>query len=159
MELTKQSLLQSIEDLGRIYMEFMGEYYGERYVEISNPYDQKKIAVPFDFSTLKTIPFTIGLDAGAASYWSEIAAMQTLDNLLMQGKISTVEYLKRLPAGQITDKEALIATMQQEQMMMQQAQGGAAPTEGEAPEVRGGPGYGQLQRKINETGEVPKTEV
>ena len=34
--------------------------------------------------------------------------MQTLDNLLMQGKISTVEYLKRLPAGQITDKEALI---------------------------------------------------
>ena len=41
----------------------------------------------------------------------------------------------------------------------QQAQGGAAPTEGEAPEVRGGPGYGQLQRKINETGEVPKTEV
>ena len=159
MELTKQSLLQSIEDLGRIYMEFMGEYYGERYVEIPNPYDQQKIAVPFDFSTLKTIPFTIGLDAGAASYWSEIAAMQTLDNLLMQGKISTVEYLKRLPAGQITDKEALIATMQQEQMMMQQAQGGAAPTEGEAPEVRGGPGYGQLQRKINETGEVPKTEV
>lgn len=156
MELTKQSLLQSIEDLGRIYMEFMGEYYGERYVEISNPYDQQKIAVPFDFSTLKTIPFTIGLDAGAASYWSEIAAMQTLDNLLMQGKISTVEYLKRLPAGQITDKEALIATMQREQMMMQQAQGGAAPTEGEAPEVRGGPGYGQLQRKINETGEVPK---
>lgn len=156
MELTKQSLLQSIEDLGRIYMEFMGEYYGERYVEISNPYDQQKIAVPFDFSTLKPIPFTIGLDAGAASYWSEIAAMQTLDNLLMQGKISTVEYLKRLPAGQITDKEALIATMQQEQMMMQQTQGGAAPTEGEAPEVRGGPGYGQLQRKINETGEVPK---
>lgn len=159
MELTKQSLLQSIEDLGRIYMEFMGEYYGERYVEISNPYDQQKIAVPFDFSTLKTIPFTIGLDAGAASYWSEIAAMQTLDNLLMQGKISTVEYLKRLPAGQITDKEALIATMKQEQMMMQQTQGGAAPTEREASEVRGGPGYGQLQRKINETGEVPKTEV
>ena len=99
MELTKQNLLQSIEDLGRIYMEFMGEYYGERYVEISNPYDSSKLVVPFDFSILKEIPFTIGLDAGAASYWSEIAAMQTLDNLLMQGKISTVEYLKR-PHGQ-----------------------------------------------------------
>ena len=81
MELTKQNLLQSIEDLGRIYMEFMGEYYGERYVEISNPYDSSKLVVPFDFSILKEIPFTIGLDAGAASYWSEIAAMQTLDNL------------------------------------------------------------------------------
>lgn len=164
MELTKQNLLQSIEDLGRIYMEFMGEYYGERYVEISNPYDSSKLVVPFDFSILKEIPFTIGLDAGAASYWSEIAAMQTLDNLLMQGKISTVEYLKRLPAGQITDKEALIQTLQQQELAMM---GGGQPgAEGEQPvaqeenvPIRGGAGYGQLQRKINETGEVPKTEV
>lgn len=160
MELTKQSLLQSIEDLGRIYMEFMGEYYGERYVEISNPYDSSKVVVPFDFSILKSIPFTIGLDAGAASYWSEIAAMQTLDNLLMQGKISTVEYLKRLPAGQITDKEALISALQQEQQMamgqqMTAMQGGQE----DAVSIRGGGGYGELQRKINETGEVPETEA
>ena len=163
MELTKQSLLQSIEDLGRVYMEFMGEYYGERYVEISNPYDSSKIVVPFDFSILKEIPFTIGLDAGAASYWSEIAAMQTLDNLLMQGKISTVEYLKRLPAGQITDKEALIQALQQQEAAMTGGGMGmqepAASTEEEAIPIRGGAGYGQLQRKINETGEVPKTEV
>ena len=37
--------------------------------------------------------------------------MQTLDNLLMQKLIPTVEYLKRLPAGQITDREALIAVL------------------------------------------------
>lgn len=163
MELTKQNLLQSIEDLGRIYMEFMGEYYGERYVEISNPYDNSKLVVPFDFSILKEIPFTIGLDAGAASYWSEIAAMQTLDNLLMQGKISTVEYLKRLPAGQITDKEALIQALQQQERAMMGGQPGAEGeqpvTEEEAVPLRGGAGYGQLQRKLNETGEVPKTEV
>ena len=163
MELTKQNLLQSIEDLGRIYMEFMGEYYGERYVEISNPYDTSKLVVPFDFSILKEIPFTIGLDAGAASYWSEIAAMQTLDNLLMQGKISTVEYLKRLPAGQITDKEALIQALQQQERAMMGGQPGAEGeqpvTEEESVPIRGGAGYGQLQRKINETGEVPKTEV
>ena len=163
MELTKQNLLQSIEDLGRIYMEFMGEYYGERYVEISNPYDNSKLVVPFDFSILKEIPFTIGLDAGAASYWSEIAAMQTLDNLLMQGKISTVEYLKRLPAGQITDKEALIQALQQQERAMMggqpRAEGEQPVTEEETVPIRGGAGYGQLQRKINETGEVPKTEV
>ena len=162
MELTKQNLLQSIEDLGRIYMEFMGEYYGERYVEIANPYDNSKVVVPFDFSILKEIPFTIGLDAGAASYWSEIAAMQTLDNLLMQGKISTVEYLKRLPAGQITDKEALIQALQQQEMAMAGGMGGPEEAPGGAGEetapIRGGAGYGQLQRKINETGEVPKVE-
>lgn len=171
MELTKQNLLQSIEDLGRIYMEFMAEYYGTRYVEVTGPNGQGKVIVPFDFSVLKEIPFTVELDVGASSYWSEIASMQTLDNLLMQGKISTVEYLKRIPAGQITDRETLIAVLEEQERMQMAAagivppqpdgQGGDAPgaVDEAAPPVRGGPGYGALQRKINETGEVPKTEV
>lgn len=164
MEITKQNLLQSIEDLGRIYMEFMGEYYGKRIVTIRTP-DNANVPLTFDFATLKKVPCSIDLDAGASSYWSEIAAMQTLDNLLMQGKISTVEYLKRLPAGQITDRETLIQTLQQQELMAQAAQGlpvdgmtpGETATGQEAPTpVQGGGGYGILQRKINETGEVPK---
>ena len=159
MELTKQNLLQSIEDLGRIYMEFMGEYYGERYVEIRNPMDEEKVTITFDFSQLKSIPCGIDLDAGASSYWSEIASMQTLDNLLMQGKISTVEYLKRLPAGQITDRETLISVLQAAQAQQMPAAGGESVSTEEAAPVRGGSGYGQLARKINETGQVPKAEV
>ena len=168
MELTKQNLLQSIEDLGRIYMEFMAEYYGTRYVEVTGPNGQGKVIVPFDFSVLKEIPFTVELDVGASSYWSEIASMQTLDNLLMQNKISTVEYLKRIPAGQITDRETLIAVLEEQERMekamagipvpdagAQQASVPGATDEAEPP-VRGGPGYGALQRKINQTGEVPK---
>lgn len=166
MELTKQNLLQSIEDQGRIYMEFMSEYYGTRYVEVTGPDGQGKVTVAFDFSTLKSVPFSVELDVGASSYWSEIASMQTLDNLLMQGKIDTIEYLKRLPAGQITDRDTLIAVLQQEKQMqmmaagMPVAQGGSGmpPTEGDTAPVRGGPGYGTLQRKINQTGEVPKEE-
>lgn len=168
MELTKQNLLQSIEDLGRIYMEFMAGYYGNRFVEVPGLNGQGKAIVPFDFSILKEIPFTVELDVGASSYWSEIASMQTLDNLLMQGKISTVEYLKRIPAGQITDRETLIAVLE-EQERMEKAMAGipvpdggaqqtSAPgaTDEAAPPVSGGPGYGALQRKINQTGEVPK---
>ena len=160
MELTKQSLLQSIEDLGRIYIAFMGEYYGKRYVEIATPFGGEKSIIEFDFSTLKSVPCSVKLDVGASSYWSEIAEMQTLDNLLMQNKISTVEYIKRLPAGQITDKDALIAALEGQQMMNpQMQQGGAGLTEdvtGQTPPLRGGAGYGELQRKINETGEVPE---
>lgn len=169
MELTKQNLLQSIEDLGRIYMEFMGEYYGERYVEIPNPYDQSKVVIPFDFATLQMVHFSVDLDVGASSYWSEIASMQTLDNLLMQGKIDTVEYLKRLPAGQITDKETLIAALERDKQMQLQmmgmqtgaaaggeAGGGAAQGGDASLPVRGGSGYGTLQRKINETGMIPR---
>ena len=166
MELTKQNLLQSIEDLGRIYMEFMGEYLGQRYVESPNPYDQSKVVIPFDFSLLKRIHFSVDLDVGASSYWSEIASMQTLDNLLMQGKIDTVEYLKRLPAGQITDKETLIAALERDKQMQMQlmglgstaeAQGGSGGSTAPAASlpVRGGPGYGTLQRQINETGMIP----
>ena len=168
MELTKQNLLQSIEDLGRIYMEFMSEYYGNRFVEVPGPNGQGKVIVPFDFSILKEIPFTVELDVGASSYWSEIASMQTLDNLLMQGKISTVEYLKRIPAGQITDRETLIAVLEEQERMEKAMAGIPVPDAGSQqtsvpgatdeaePPVRGGPGYGALQRKINETGEVPK---
>ena len=173
MELTKQTLLQAIEDQGRIYMQFMAEYYGERYIEI--PLDNtRKVPALFDFSSLKNYFFTVDLDVGASSYWSEIASMQTLDNLLMQGKISTVEYLKRLPAGQITDRDTLIAVLeadQQRQMQMAMAQAGipsrgeggqapsapaSSPNGEEAPPLRGGPGYSSLQRIINHTGEVPQ---
>lgn len=106
MELTRQNLLQSIEDLGRITMDFMGEYYHVRPVEIDG------VVVDLDFSVLKDVPCGVKLDVGASSYWSEIASMQTLDNLLLQGKISTVEYLKRLPEGQISDKQALIDALE-----------------------------------------------
>ena len=164
MELTKQTLLQCIEDLGRIYMEFMGEYYGERYIEINiNP--TMKMPALFDFEALKDLYFTVELDVGASSYWSEIASMQTLDNLLMQDKIDTIEYLKRLPAGQITDRETLIAVLEANRQQRMAAQMGAmgvpvsghapGPTDGAQPPLRGGPGYGALQRAINQTGEIP----
>lgn len=151
MELTKQNLLRSVEDLGRIYMEFMGEYYGKRFVQIANPYDTDKLVISFDFSILKKLPFQIKLDVGNSSYWSEIASQQTLDNLLMQGKISTVDYLKRLPAGSISDREALIKAMQPGEM----GTPGMAPAETEEVPLVGGRGNHELQRKINQTGEVP----
>jgi hypothetical protein len=161
MELTKQNLLQSVETLGRIYMAFMAEYYGNRFVEIDVPAEMGggKAVVSIDFEMLKKIPCGIDLDAGASAYWSEIANMQTLDNLLMQGKIPTSEYLRRLPNGQISDREKLIAIVEAaERGQVMSADPAAIPgvtEEGEAL-LRGGAGYGALQRKINETGEVPQ---
>lgn len=168
MELTKQNLLQCIEDLGRIYMAFEGEYYGNRFVEIELKEYQGRETIQFDFSTLKAIPCGIDLDAGASSYWSEIANMQTLDNLLMQGKIPTSEYLRRLPSGQITDREALIAVVRAAEQgqnmdpadLRNLLQDGNVPDGNTAEDVplRGGGGYGAFQRKINESGEVPRGE-
>ena len=163
-ELTRRNLMQQIEELGRIYNAFMAEYYGERYVEMRIPGSTEKAVIKFDFAALKDIPCSIDLDAGASAYWSEIASMQTLDNLLMAGRISTSEYLRRLPAGQISDREALIAVTEAAEQQAQQAQmaaamppeGAPAPEGGEEIPVRGGRGYGELQRKINESGELPR---
>lgn len=163
MELTRQNLMDSVVELGYIYREFMAEYYGTRYVEVAAPNMPEKLTVRFDFSTLRSIPCSIDLDAGASSYWSEIANMQTLDNLLMQNRISTSEYLKRLPNGQITNREDLIAIMEaaeRGQMLDAGALSAAnSPSMEQTAPVRGGPGFGQLQRIINKTGQVPRQEA
>jgi len=166
MELTKQNLLQSVEQMGEIYMEFMAEYYGIRQVEVEDSRTGEKLYMEFDFGVLRDVPCSIDLDAGASSYWSEIANMQTLDNLLMQGKIPTSEYLRRLPNGQITDREQLIAITQAAERGTVALGGGADKVQREAAvtdeatlPVRGGAGYGALQRKINESGEVPRMEA
>ena len=108
-ELTRQNLYQSLEDLGRIYIDFISENYGTREIEEEVPKEAeeaaaefnlpKKIAEQYDFGELKGKYYSIKLDVGAAALWSETAAMQTLDNLLMQQMISAADYIERVPEG------------------------------------------------------------
>ena len=175
-EITKQNLYKSIEDLYRIYIEFMGEYYGKRYVDMTTPEEVRQvydfigqetpaeIPMQFDFSRLKDMPMHIKLDIGASSYYSEIASIQTLDNLLKMGKIDTIQYLERIPDGYIPGRRELINELKEQQrnaMAMQaQMQQGAPQNPGGAPvagdttkdEIPTGGGYSALQRKVNETG-------
>lgn len=175
-EITKQNLYKSIEDLYRIYIEFMGEYYGKRYVDMTTPEEVRQvydfigqetpaeIPMQFDFSQLKDMPMHIKLDIGASSYYSEIASIQTLDNLLKMGKIDTIQYLERIPDGYIPGRRELINELKEQQrnamaMQAQMQQGspqnpGGAPVAGDATkdEIPTGGGYSALQRKVNETG-------
>lgn len=175
-EITKQNLYKSIEDLYRIYIEFMGEYYGKRYVDMTTPEEVRQvydfigqetpaeIPMQFDFSQLKDMPMHIKLDIGASSYYSEIASIQTLDNLLKMGKIDTIQYLERIPDGYIPGRRELINELKEQQrnamaMQAQMQQGspqnpGGAPVAGDTTkdEIPTGGGYSALQRKVNETG-------
>ena len=67
----------------------------------------------FDFSVLEQMPLSIKLDVGGSAYWSEIAQINTLDNLLTQGKISVIDYLERVPNGYISDQQQLIETLKE----------------------------------------------
>ena len=161
LELTKQNLYQSIEDLCKIYLDQMRAFYGTRVVELKGleeaaeqpfgiPLDDMTFLQEFDFSTLKDFPTAVRTDVGASSYWSEIASMQTLDNLLMQGKIGLVEYLERVPSGYVSKRQELLDWAKQQQTMAQMAQ--MAPMQPEqAPEdlpISPGAGNGALQRAI-----------
>ena len=173
-EITKQNLYKSIEDLGRIYLDFMAAYYGKRKVQVSMPdvgsdilafagKDPEEMeTVLFDYGILNDMPMALKLDVGASSYWSEMASVQTLDNLLMQNKITIEEYLERIPDGYIPKRQELIASRKQaaQQQMMQpeeQSTGGTPETGalvdlGQKTPIRGGGGFGDLQRKVMQTG-------
>lgn len=173
-EITKQNLYKSIEDLGRIYLDFMAAYYGKRKVQVSMPdvgadilafagKDPEELeTVMFDYGILNDMPMALKLDVGASSYWSEMASVQTLDNLLMQDKITIEEYLERIPDGYIPKRQELIASRKQaaQQQMMQpeeQSTGGTPETGalvdlGQKTPIRGGGGFGDLQRKVMQTG-------
>lgn len=173
-EITKQNLYKSIEDLGRIYLDFMAAYYGKRKVQVSMPdvgsdilafagKDPEELeTVLFDYGILNDMPMALKLDVGASSYWSEMASVQTLDNLLMQDKITIEEYLERIPDGYIPKRQELIASRKQaaQQQMMQpegSSTGGTPETGalvdlGQKTPIRGGGGFGDLQRKVMQTG-------
>ena len=167
-EITKQNLFQSIEDLYRIYLEFIAEYYGTRLIDIAPPAELQdvyamagqdmptEITVEFDFKQLKGLPMRMKLDVGASSYYSEIASIQTLDNLLRMGQIDVLQYLERIPDGYIPARRELIDDIKnQRQAQMQQMQPPAAEggdVSATQPELPTGGGYSALQRKVNETG-------
>ena len=180
-EITKQNLYKCVKDLARIYLEFIAEFYGKRVIDMATPESltqqlsdavqigllppdteiPDEIQLEFDFSVFKKLPMQMKLDVGASSYYSEIAAMQTLDNLLMQGKINIVQYLERMPDGYIPDRRGLISELKKAMEVAQTAQTGAPtpPTNGEIA-VDGGekepvqPGFTNLQRKITEGEDV-----
>ena len=174
-EMTKQNLYNATEDLARIYFEFMAEYYGTRYVMVP-PSDEERdafafigtpvptrIPKPFDFNQLKFHPMLLKLDVGASTYYSEIAAMQTLDGLLQRGLITLSQYLDRVSDDYVPKRrelleEARAKEQMEQQMLMGQQQPNAAaqalptPDFSGTPDIPQGGGYSALQRKINQTG-------
>jgi len=166
MELTKQNDYQCMEDAARIWLDLMSVRYGTRMVETTLDMDKpgeqplgmqlpvQTFVRPFDFSILKDLQLSIKQDVGASSYWSEMASMQTLDNLLMNKLITPKQYIERLPNGYITKKQELLDDLAAAAMAPPALSGGTgtSPESSEDMAVKGGSGNGQLQRALNREG-------
>lgn len=106
LENIRANLYQFIEDIGRIWLDFMANYYGTRKVGVTIL--GKREVREVDFSKLKDVKMNIKIDVGASNLWSENAAIQTLDNLLREDRINFLQYLERVPNGIVTKKQELI---------------------------------------------------
>lgn len=110
----------------------------------------------FDFSTIRQVRMGIKQDVGASSYWSEMASMQTMDNLLINNLITPEQYVERLPSGYITKREELLAELRSARMGGMGGQNTGTgmsrdTTSGDMPVPAGG-GNGALQRALNREG-------
>jgi hypothetical protein len=168
MELTKQQDYQCIEDAARIWIDMMSVYYGTRMVEVSMDMDKpgeqplgmdlptQVFLEPFDFSMLKKLQLSIKQDVGASSYWSEMANVQTLENLLMNNRIDTVDFLDRLPTGYLMKKQELIDKLKAQSVLPPTGSGmGTGMSEETLSEdipVNPGSGNASLQRALNREG-------
>ena len=107
LDLQRRGLYHMVEQLGMIWLDFILRYYDSSRVMLY----RKKGALlgnTLPLEEMENILFSCNVDAGASTYWSEIATVTTLDRLLSQGVISFAQYLERLPEGYITKKEELL---------------------------------------------------
>ena len=119
LENPKANLYEWVEDIGHILFDMMGTYYGLR--PIVREINGQKITELFDFSIFKDMWLDVKADVGESSYWSQIAANQTLDNLLTAGHIDIIQYLERVPDEYIPQKQELIADIQVRMQAQMQA--------------------------------------
>ena len=104
LENIKRNLYTFAEAIGLVWLDFIFSYYDDmRLIEAG---EQGYKALPL--SHYKNCLFDCRVEAGTASYWSEIASLNTLDALLQTGKISLKQYLERIPDKLIPMKAELL---------------------------------------------------
>lgn len=131
LENTRAGLHEWVEDIGAILLDMMGTYYGKRPLVRERTFEDiseangapmidpttgqmmtqkttRRVVEEFDFSQLKHLWLNIDVQVGATTYYSEIAMVQTLDNLRRDGTLEIIDYLERIPDKLIPRKQELI---------------------------------------------------
>jgi hypothetical protein len=116
----KRRFAQFKEDQGLIWLDFwLTKYNVPRMLTVkrNNPETRQEevVQIPFDGSQYSQTTFSLKIDVGASTQWSEVASIQTLDSLLDKQLITFRQYLERIYNGLIPDKEGLIDEIEQQE--------------------------------------------
>ncbi|MBR0353979.1 MAG: hypothetical protein IJK35_01265 [Oscillospiraceae bacterium] len=157
LENVRAGLHEWLEQIGAILLDMMGSCYGRRPLVRERSMDEpetdeagrpvidplsgqmkmrtvtRRVLEEFDFSQFKNLWLNIAADVGATTYYSEIAMVQTLDNLRRDGVLELVDYLERIPDKLIPRKQELIESLRE-----QEKQSEAAPPAAEGLPAMGG---------------------
>lgn len=163
LENTRALLYEWVEDVGAVLLDMMGTYYGKRPIVRDKDFEEpmigpdgvpqmdpmtgqlmtqrvtRRVAEEFDFSQLKKLWFNVRCDVGATTFYSEIAMVQTMDNLRREGTLDIIDYLERIPDKLIPQRAELIVKLKRRALAAQQAPTGP---EGAPPVTMGGGGSG-----------------
>ena len=63
----------------------------------------------FNGANYEDLQWHVKVDVGASTHWNEITSMQTMDNLLMNQRVTFAQYLERLPNGIIPMRDKLLS--------------------------------------------------
>ena len=133
LENVRAGLYEWIEDIGAILLDMMGTYYGTRPIVRERTFNEpvtdeitgsvkinpltgqmetkrvvRTVTEAFDFDQFKHLFLNVRADVGASTYFSEVAMVQTLDNLRANGTLEILDYLERIPDKLIPRKAELI---------------------------------------------------
>lgn len=157
LENVRAGLHEWLEQIGAILLDMMGSCYGRRPLVRERSMEEpetdeagrpvidplsgqmkmrtvtRRVLEEFDFSQFKNLWLNIAADVGATTYYSEIAMVQTLDNLRRDGVLELVDYLERIPDKLIPRKQELIESLRE-----QEKQSEAAPPAAEGLPAMGG---------------------
>lgn len=112
LENQKRALYSFVEDIGMIWLDFILHYYDASRVMLFRAKD-RLTGGTLPQEAFSAVLFSCTAEAGASSYWSELATVSTLDNLLAAGHISIAQYLDRLPDGYLPKRTELLTEIKE----------------------------------------------
>nr|MBQ4320070.1 hypothetical protein [Clostridia bacterium] len=101
LDLVRHRLYRCVEDIANIWIDMIREFY-----HVGRLCDSLDEA--YDTEALRAAMIHAHVDVGAASRYSQILRVSTLDRLLDKGHITFAQYLSRLPEGVISDRSGLL---------------------------------------------------
>ncbi len=123
LEIQRRALYSAVEELGMIWLDYILHYYDKNRIMMWRE-NGVLCGQAVDLSIYDDVFFSCNVLVGMTGYWSEVASLNTLENLLKNGLINLEQYLERLPEGYINAKDELIEDFREQIQSIQK--GGAA---------------------------------